>query len=160
MKGCFASWLAVGLWGISAATGAVLFVRGQTEPAPDGRTAIPLSPAEATFVLTEMRGMLGSIRGILAGLADKDPRVVQDAASASGSSLAHGVPASLMVKLPLGFKEQGSAVHAAFDELAVASSQGETAEMIMGRLATQMDRCIACHAVYRLQSKDPSSGGS
>ncbi|MEO5374041.1 MAG: hypothetical protein H7840_07125 [Alphaproteobacteria bacterium] len=151
MRGCFASWLAVGLWGVSAVTGAVLFVRGQTEPAHDGRTALVLSEQEAVFMLTEMRGMMGSVQGILKGLASNDLRGIQDSARASGAALGHGVPASLTVKLPLSFKEQGQAVHAGFDDLAVAASQGETMSMLTGRLATQLGRCVTCHATYRLR---------
>lgn len=142
--------IAIGLWLVSAAGGAFLFVRGQTEVASDGRTAVKLSPQERDVVLKEMRTMLESVRDITRALADGDAGALQKASRASGRDMQGTVPAGLMLKLPLAFKDLGFAVHAAFDEITVASQQQETPDMIMGKLADQLARCAACHGAYRL----------
>lgn len=143
---------ALGLWVVTAAGVAYLFINGQTTTASDNRKAITLQPAERDLVLLEMRTMLESVQGIVAGMAEEDLGRVQNAARASGMAIAQGVPPALMAKLPLDFKQLGMGTHRGFDELSVAVEQEETPEMLMARLGDQLARCVACHAQYRLES--------
>ncbi len=142
---------AILLWVVSAVGVGVLFVKGQTSIDPDGRIAIELEPAERDLLLMEMRNFLISVNGIVAGLAEEEVNVEMVAAAArkSGNAVAATVPPTLMAKLPMEFKQQGFAVHGAFDELAVAVEQDEDKDMLLSRLNDQLARCIACHAGYK-----------
>lgn len=144
---------AIILWVFAAGGLGYLFVNGTTAAAPDQRTAIILKPAERDLVLGEMRTMLGSVQGIIAGLSQEDLQQVRESARVSGTAIAQQVPAALMAKLPLEFKQLGMSVHSGFDELSVAVVQEEPPEMILARLSDQMNRCVACHARYRLEAK-------
>lgn len=142
---------AILLWVASAIGVGVLFVKGQTSVDPDGRIAIELDPSERDLLLVEMRNFLISVNGIVGGLSEDEINVATIAAAArkSGKAVATSVPPTLMAKLPMEFKQQGFAVHGAFDELAVAVEQGEDREMILMRLNDQLNRCSACHAGYK-----------
>lgn len=128
-----------------------MFVRGQTEPVDNGRTAVVLDAGEMAFVLGEMQTMLSSVQTIVHGLATDDLAAIRETSRKNGSAMMGTVPSSLMLKLPMGFKEQGREVHAAFDELAVAVDQGETREMLLAHLDQLISRCVACHSAYRLR---------
>jgi hypothetical protein len=137
------------LWAATVSTLALLFVRGSTMPATDGRTAIRLSAGERDFVLGEMRGMLAAIQQITAALAEGDTTKAGEAAAAVGLKAAHGVPPTLMAKLPLDFKRAGIGTHQGFDDFAAAAERGAGAAALTGRLAQQMNACVGCHAGYR-----------
>jgi len=140
------------LWVATIVVIAILFIRGQTRLGDDGRTAIILNSAEKNLVLEEMRNMLISVQGVVEGLSEQDLSRVISASRASGSSMAQQVPATLMTKLPLEFKQLGHSVHSGFDEITVAAKQEETTDMILYRLSSQLSRCVACHATYSLQA--------
>ena len=142
---------ALGLWLVTIAVAVFMFVSGQTIEGRDGRTAILLEEEERDLVLTEMRTMLGSVQGIIAGLSEEDWEKVRGSATVSGMAIAGDVPPALMAKLPLEFKQMGMGVHRGFDEISVAVVQEETTDMILSRLGDQVSSCVACHASYRLQ---------
>ncbi len=146
---------ALALWLVTAAVAAVLFVRGQTQTAPDGRTAILLAPAERDLVLGEMRGVLASVHGIVQAVNAGDTKGVAKAARASGMAAAADVNPALMAKLPLAFKELGLGMHRRFDELAAAADAGASREQVLERLGTQLSTCVGCHAGYRLDAAAP-----
>lgn len=71
--------IAIALWIVTFPLGAVLFFLGYTTPSADGRVAVRLNSAAREFVLTQMRGMLANVQGIVNGLAGNDPgRLVGD----------------------------------------------------------------------------------
>lgn len=142
---------ALGLWLVTAAVAVFMFVGGQTTAASDGRTAILLNEGERDLVLEEMRTMLGSVQGIIAGLSEEDMERVRESAKASGMAIAGAVPPGLMAKLPLEFKQMGMGVHRGFDEISVSVQQKETTDMLLTRLGDQVSNCVACHSTYRLQ---------
>lgn len=145
--------VAIALWAVTIAIAATLFVRGQTTAAPDGRTSVLLEGGERDLVLSEMRYLLEGVQGIVAGVAANDAKAVVAAARAVGAAAAADVNPSLMAKLPLDFKQQGMTVHGNFDELAMAVEQGKVDNnAVLVRLAEQLNRCVACHATYRLDS--------
>lgn len=139
------------LWLATVAVAAYMFVSGQTTSGTDGRTAILLNSNEKDLVLTEMRTMLTSVQGIVAGLSAEDLQKVGESARASGNAIASEVPPGLMAKLPLDFKQRGMGVHKGFDEMSAAVAQEETTDMILSRLGDQLNSCIACHSAYRLE---------
>lgn len=144
------AWLALGLWIITLIVAAVYFVRGQTLSSADGRQAIVLPAAGRDLVLTEMRAMLSSVQGVIAGATENDMKKVTDAARASGMAAAVDMSPQLMAALPLEFKQLGMSVHSGFDEIAAAAAQGTPANEMLSRLAAQLNACVACHASYRL----------
>ncbi len=142
--------LALALWVITVAIGGYYFVRGQTAPSSDGRLAIELPTAGRDLVLTEMRAMLKSVEGVVAGAAARDMKQVAVAARASGMAAAVDMSPQLMAALPLEFKQLGLSVHKGFDELAAAAEQGVSPSEVLSQLGTQLGACVACHAAYRL----------
>jgi hypothetical protein len=145
--------LAIGalvLWVVTVLAAAFFFVRGMTTRSSDGRQAIALSPHERDMVLTEMRGILRSVQGVLAGLATHDMQQIAAAAKASGMASAADATPSLLAKLPLAFKDLGFSVHRGFDELSDTAQKGGTADQVLARLNTLLQSCVACHAAYRL----------
>ena len=156
MKYRMIAWVSLGLWVVTAAVVAVLFVRGSTAPSTDGRRAILLSPAERDLVLGEMRAMLGSVQGIMQGVNANDLRQAAAAARASGMQAAVDINPALMAKLPLEFKQLGMSVHHGFDDLAAAVEKGVAdRDDVLRRVGTQLSACVGCHAAYRIAA-DPS----
>lgn len=140
------------LWLATGSVAAYMFINGQTTKGSDGRTTIHMSHEERDMVLTEMRTMLTSVQGIVTGLSNEDLEMVRESAKRSGNAIAVEVPPTLMAKLPLEFKTMGMGVHRGFDEMSVAVEQKETTDMILTRLGTQLNSCIACHSTYRLEA--------
>jgi hypothetical protein len=148
---------AITLWLVTIAVAGFFFVRGQTRMAPDGRTAILLAPDERNLVLTEMRGMLGTVQGMVNGVKAGDLKQVAQAARASGMAAAADVNPALMAKLPLEFKQLGLSVHKRFDEIATEADSGVSHEKLLGSLGTQLSACVACHASYRIDAAAPAA---
>jgi cytochrome c556 len=145
------AWMSLGLWLATVVVFAVLFVRGSTAPATDGRRAILLSPAERDLVLAEMRTMLTTVQGIVQGVHDNDLKRVAAAARASGMQAAVDTNPALMAKLPLEFKQLGMSVHHGFDDLADAIDGGKAGrDEVLRQLGTQLVTCVACHQSFRI----------
>ncbi|MGE5468201.1 MAG: hypothetical protein ACM3Y9_12330 [Ignavibacteria bacterium] len=147
-----ASRLAVGaivLWVATIGVFAWFFVHGATAPGSDQRTAILLAPAERDFVLTEMRGLLSGVHGILDGIDGADRTRIATAARAIGMASATDVEPALMTKLPLPFKELGMSVHHDMDSLAQAAEAGKPYPELQRMLTATMSKCIACHATWQ-----------
>ena len=143
--------LALGL----AATLYLFVVRGSVAPASDGRTAILLEPAERDLVLGEMRAFLTATQAVLVGATKGDLPVAADAARQVGVAAQHQVPASLMGKLPLGFKRLGFDTHSRFDQLALDAGSLGDANQTLAALGELMSNCVACHAAFRIDAPQP-----
>lgn len=143
------------LWIVSAGVLGWLFIKGETTPSADGRTAVLLAPAERDFILTEMRQLLRAVHGVVTGVSDTDQTQghAQAAAAArsAGMKMAVDDNPTLMLKLPLPMKQLGMSVHRDFDELADAISHGTTSQDILQRLSTITTRCLACHEMYQIK---------
>jgi hypothetical protein len=133
----------------------VFLVRGSVSPASDGRTAILLDPAERDLVLTEMRGFLQATQAILVAATGGDPAGAAKAARTVGVAAQRGVPASLMGKLPLGFKQLGFDTHGRFDQLALDAESLGDANQTLTALGELMANCVACHAAFRIDAPQP-----
>ncbi len=149
--------VAIALWLVTIAIAVFFFVRGQTRLAPDGRTTVLLAPDERNLVLTEMRGMLGAVQGVVDGVNAGDMKEVAQAARASGMAAAADVNPALMAKLPLDFKELGLSVHKRFDEISTEADSGASREQVLASLSTQLSACVACHTVYRIGAVTPGA---
>jgi hypothetical protein len=126
----------------------------QADNTTDARTLIRLSASERALVLEEMRSFLNSVQQITQGLAEDDMQIVVQAARHSGKAAQSQVPDSLKKKLPMQFKKQGGDTHMKFDQLALdAGDLGDT-EHTLKQLSTLMKNCVACHAVYRIETQN------
>jgi cytochrome c556 len=141
-------WLSLALWAVLVVVGAGVYLRGRAATSVDTRHAVAVNAEEREAVLKEMRGMLTSLQGILAGLATHDMRQVSVAAKASG--MAAAADPALEAKLPAAWIGLAEAVHGKFDEVAATAAAHATTEQILGKLDTQLQSCAACHLAYRL----------
>jgi len=122
-------------------------------PAPepetsDRRQAVTLPPEARDAVLAEMRTMLGSLDGIVTGLAKGDSTAIRQAAAASG--LATAADPHLEELLPEQFLTWGMATHQQFDTLAASAASGATADSTLAQLSRITQLCVSCHATYRI----------
>jgi cytochrome c556 len=102
-----------------------------------------------------MRGFLVALQTISQAIVDEDTATAVKAARQVGAATQQEVPASLVGKLPLEFKQLGFDTHTRFDQLALNMEQfGDTSEALP-ELATLMGNCTACHAVYRFDLEHP-----
>lgn len=146
-------------WGIlvvvSLMAGAMAYkfiITGETIEASDGRKSLLLEPGERDLVLTEMRMFLASVQKIVLATNEDDSAAVAKAAREVGGAAQQAVPGSLMKKLPLEFKKLGFDTHKKFDQIAIDAEQFGDADVSRKQLAELMQNCIACHAVYRVDS--------
>lgn len=130
-------------------------IRGSVVPSADGRTAIVLSEGERDLVLSEMRGFLVAVQGILSASTRDDMDAAIEHARSVGLAAQEGVPPGLVGKLPLAFKELGFSTHQAFDQLALDAQQMRDAGVVQASMAELMQKCVACHAAYRLVTEQP-----
>jgi hypothetical protein len=119
--------------------------------AEDERTPLILNESEKNFLLWEMRQMLVSVQGIVAGLTKEDLELISESARAMGREAAAGVPPETVAKLPQQFRQWAGATHTEFDTISIAAREGETPDMIMFRLSDMLNLCVACHATYRIE---------
>lgn len=145
---------AILLWLATAAVFAWFFIRGSTTAGTDSRTAVLLAPAERNLILSEMRGLLSGVHGILDGLNHNDMKQVASAARAVGAASAADVNPALMTKLPLPFKQLGMSVHHDMDDLAQAAENGKSAAELQTMLTGVLSKCVACHSAWQLQAKE------
>ena len=120
----------------------------RSEPSTDTRQRLTLPRAQRNKVLAEMRQMLGSIRGILHGLAANDMPTVERAARVSGMERA--ADPEIKKRVPEGFLKFGLQTHEGFDRLADKAKAGGTREDILKELAALTNNCVGCHGAYRV----------
>jgi cytochrome c556 len=114
----------------------------------DPRTSLGLTDSERAQFLSEMRRMLASVQGIVAGIAEHDREKIAAAARYSGNRMARATPDAVRARLPQSFKDLGGPTHLLFEELAIRaeSDDMETLTAFTGEL---MQQCLACHAQFR-----------
>ena len=122
-----------------------------------GREAVNLEPAEREFVLAEMRHFVQATRAVLEGIADNDMKNVAAAARAAGLEVHRaqiagpgGSAASVARKVPPRFRALSLATHEAFDEMVLHAQQPDGRDRVLTALADNLNRCVVCHAAYRL----------
>ena len=130
-------------------------VAGSTLAGDDGRTAVVLAPGERALMLGEMRGFVTGIAQLTDALARNDMAAASAAAATMGAGRTHDVPASLMGKLPIGFKELAFGVHRGFDAMAADARQLADREHMLGQLAGVLGQCAACHERYQIGAAAP-----
>ena len=143
--------IALLLWVATIAVFAWFFIRGNTRPGSDGRTAVVLQASERDRVLSEMRGLLSAIQGILEGANQGDMQRIIKVSKAAGMANAADVNPALMAKLPIEFKTLGMRVHRDMDEIAEAAGSGTPAPEILKMASNVLTKCVACHSVWQVK---------
>ena len=116
---------------------------------PDKRVSLNLTKAEESNFLSEMRKMLSSIQGILAGIGENNRELIISSARYSGNRMARATPKSIKNKTPKSFKEIGGPTHMMFEELVIRAEDDdmETLTAFTGKL---MKQCLSCHAMFKV----------
>jgi len=152
------SWWAVVALASLVLNGALLYlilIAGKTEQdatAADPRMAILLNEDERALVLTEMRGFLSAVQNMNSALAEGDMKQVEMSARSVGQAAAQQVPATLMAKLPLQFKQLGLSTHQGFDQIAMDAGDLADNTHTLHQLGQLMNNCVACHATFQLKT--------
>jgi len=146
--------IALILWLVTIVIFGWFFVRGNTVTGTDGRTAIVLQAAERDLVLSEMRGLLVATQGILEGVNQGNAMHISNSSRAAGMAAAVDVNPALMAKLPLAFKQLGMSVHQDMDDIAEAADAGTASGEILVRVASTMNKCIACHSSWQIKAAE------
>lgn len=142
------------LWVATIAVFAWFFIRGNTAPGTDGRTAIVLQSSERNLVLLEMRGLLSATQGVLDGANQGDLNRISQSSRAAGMAAAADVNPALMAKLPLAFKSLGMSVHRDMDDIAKAADAGIPAQEILKMLSATLTKCVACHSAWQIKAEN------
>lgn len=114
----------------------------------DTRARLGLTESERAEFLAEMRQMLASIQGIIAGIGAEDRERIIEAARYSGNRMARATPASVRARLPKEFQEIGGPTHMLFEEIVIRAETDDMASLaeLTGRT---LQNCLACHALFR-----------
>lgn len=115
----------------------------------DTRINLNLTEFEKSEFLSEMREMLTSIQGIVAGIGTEDRELIVRSARYSGNRMARNTPESIRKKLPQSFKELGGPTHLMFEEL-VIRAETDDMDMLAEFTGELMRQCLACHAMFRV----------
>ncbi len=118
------------------------------ETTDDGRIRLGMTAAERVEFLAEMRQMLTSIQGIIAGIGTEDREQIAAAARYSGNRMARATPTSLRQRLPQSFQDIGGPTHMMFEEIAIRADTDDMADLAVLTGET-MQQCLACHAMFR-----------
>lgn len=142
----------------------------------DSRQAIRLPMMQRDMLLTEMRGLLTSVNGILRGVAARDTALMRASAANAGmagmmrgegmgmgggrgmhagAGQGMGAGHGMGPMMPAEFRSLFHSTRVAFDSLASSISAGVGADTVVARLARITDNCLACHATYRLEIIPP-----
>ena len=149
---CKACWTLVAILALSTGGLAYKFIiAGDVVISDDGRKAIQLSSGERDLVFSEMRTFLDSVQQITKGIANKDMKLVAEAANKVGRSAQDGMPSSLVGKLPLEFKKLGFDTHSRFSQLAMDAESLGDEQHALTQVSDLMENCVACHAIYKIE---------
>jgi hypothetical protein len=131
-------------------------VAGDTRPAPNGRIAIELAPAERAQMLGEMRDYVLAVQQIVQGLTKGNMQQIEAAALPVGTKAMKRVSMATMTKLPYEFKQATYGMHRDFDTIAIMAHQRKSTKDIQLQLADSLNRCISCHSSYQLPALQPA----
>jgi hypothetical protein len=129
------------------------FYIDQAAAGKDQREIVYLDDENRAFVIQEMQLFVNGLQQAITALSNGDMKSVAAALRSLGMQSMSAAPATLMSNLPMEFRQIGMPIHMEFDKLATTADQGATTEEILAGLGTAMNRCIACHAAYRIESK-------
>lgn len=143
------------LHGLAAGLAIVLqiFTSG-AQAQQDNRETVILDEQSRAFVIREMQQFVSGIQQAITALSKGDAISVAAALRPLGMQGMSSAPPTLMSTVPAGFRQIGMPIHMAFDKLADAAEQGAPANEMLAGLGMAMTRCVACHAAYRIESRE------
>ena len=115
----------------------------------DTRVDLGLTESEKAEFLAEMRQMLASIQGIIAGIGEGNRQLIISSARKSGNMMARATPEAVRNKLPQSFKELGGPTHMMFEELVVVAETDDM-DMLATFTGNLMQQCTACHSMFKV----------
>lgn len=115
---------------------------------PDNRISLGFTASEKTAFLSEMRQMLTSIQGVIAGIGEEDRELIMKSARYSGNRMARATPESIKMKTPQSFKDIGGPTHMMFEEL-VIRAETDDLETLVSFSGELMKQCLVCHAMFK-----------
>ena len=121
----------------------------------DQREIVVLDEESRAFVINEMQQFVSGLQQALTALAQDDMKGVSVALRPLGMQGMSNAPPTLMSTVPVGFRQIGMPIHMAFDKLANAAEKGASSVEILSGLGEAMNRCVACHAAYRIEAEQP-----
>ena len=121
-------------------------------PAADGRAVLELAPGERAMILEEMRMFLSGVQAMTGALSQQDMPAAAAAARGMGQAMVHEVPPALRAKLPPEFRQLGFSVHRDFDQIALDAESMKDVSHTLSQLSATLQKCVACHAGYQIQS--------
>ncbi len=141
MKNILALFLSTAIFFLSLPIGAIDL------ESQDNRIKLGFTDAEKAEFLSEMRQMLASIQGVIAGIGEENRDLIIKSARYSGNRMARETPVSIKKKTPQSFKEIGGPTHMMFEELVIRAETDDmdTLASFTGEL---MKQCLACHAMF------------
>lgn len=106
-----------------------------------------------------MRALLVSVNGIISGLSQGNTEKSALAATSSGMALVKSLEneeRKILLKLPAEFKKLGMGTHTQFDVIASKLKQKDDMNLILQELDVLTQKCIACHAGYKIELENKS----
>lgn len=152
MKSNKLAYIALLLWVVTVAVFGWFFIRGNTAAGTDGRTAVVLKPSERDFVMAEMRGLLSATQQILEGANQGDIACIIKAAHGAGMAAAADVNPTLMMRLPIEFKQLAMSLHRNMDEIAKAAEGGKPVPELLKMTSDALTKCVACHSAWQIKA--------
>lgn len=114
----------------------------------DNRISLGFTESEKADFLGEMRRMLASIQGVIAGIGEGERERIIQSARYSGNRMARETPESIKKKTPQSFKDIGGPTHMMFEEL-VVRAEVDDMDTLASFTAELMQQCLDCHAMFR-----------
>lgn len=129
--------------------GSSLQINAEDHEGSDKRISLGFSELEKAQFLSDMRQMLASIQGVIAGIGEENRELIISSARYSGNRMARETPESIKNKTPQSFKDVGGPTHMMFEELVIRAETDDmnTLTSFTGEL---MKQCLACHAMFKV----------
>ncbi|MEJ2622664.1 MAG: hypothetical protein P8163_21205 [Candidatus Thiodiazotropha sp.] len=129
--------------------GSSFLIHAGEHDAIDKRIGLGFSEPEKVVFLREMRQMLKSLQGVIAGIGEEDRELIIASARYSGNRMARETPESIKNKTPQSFKDIGGPTHMMFEELVIRAEADDmnTLTSFTGEL---MKQCLTCHAMFKV----------
>lgn len=125
-------------------------VHGAVGMVQDHRIVIPVSKAERSLLLTEMREYLHGLHAIQYALANKDTKTLDLVAKDMAPRLER-LPASLRERFPEDFTQLAIALQEAFLALARMSGPDLQVNAALEQTGEIITYCSGCHDTYRFE---------
>lgn len=135
------------------AVGLAAAVSAESPAAADARIAIPLSPADAAALRTEMRGQLITVQGLVSALAADDWNTVAELADAQrpGPQRHPAGPPGFRAFLPPTWFDLARPMHQSYGAIAGEARGERRKDAALRHLSSVMAQCTACHAQHRIE---------